>query len=277
MVYNQNPPSQTPPRKKVRLQHLLAAKGQSKITAVTCYDATFARLVERSPIDVVLVGDSLGHVVQGGNSTIPVSVDDIAYHVRAVASVLKTPHLVADMPFGTVGLSNAVCFDAAVRLFQAGAESVKIEGASEKVCEQIQKLVEQGMPVMGHLGLTPQSLHALGGYRIQGKSGDHLDRLVHDAKKLEEAGCFALVLELCTAEAGLRVTEALNIPTIGIGSGNDCDGQILVLQDMLGMNQDFKPKFLKHFENLEEKVGSALKAYVSEVKEGTFPGSETRS
>lgn len=276
MVYgsNEEKGTATAKRNKVRIPHLLGAKGQRKLSAVTCYDASFARLVERSPVDIVLVGDSLGHVIQGFQSTIGVSVEDICYHVRAVARSLSTPHLVADMPFGTAGLDDSTCFDAARRLMQSGAEAIKIEGASEATLRQIRQLVQQGIPVMGHLGLTPQSVHALGGYRIQAKSSEQIDRLVAQARQLADAGCYSLVLELCSEDAGQRVTQAVSIPTIGIGSGPECDGQILVLQDLLGMNQSFKPKFLKHFENLEERVLSALENYHHEVVEAQFPARE---
>lgn len=270
----QGPGSSTPP--KIRIPHLLGAKGKRKLTALTCYDASFARILEKTPLDVVLVGDSLGHVVQGRNSTIPVTVADICYHTRAVARVLHTPHLVADMPFGTAGLSDSVCFQAATELMQAGAEAVKIEGASPEILLQIERLVKQGIPVMGHLGLTPQSLHALGGYRIQGKSEDDIQALVTAAKRLERAGCYAIVLELCTEKAGTRITQEVSVPTIGIGSGASCDGQILVLHDMLGMNAAFRPKFLKHFESFETRILDATARYVSEVQSGSFPEDEKK-
>jgi 3-methyl-2-oxobutanoate hydroxymethyltransferase len=261
-------------RKKVRIPALLEAKGTRRLSATTCYDATFARLIERSPIDIVLVGDSLGHVVQGLTSTIPVSVADIEYHVKCVSRVLRTPLLVADMPFGTTGLDDRHCFEAASRLMVAGAEAIKMEGASERTLQQIQTLTGAGIPVMGHIGLTPQSVHALGGYRVQGRSEEQLERLVQSAQDLENAGCFSVVLELCTHQAGSAVTKSVTIPTIGIGSGVQCDGQILVLHDMLGMNKEFRPKFLKHFEQLEDRIGAALAAYDSEVKKGTFPEPE---
>lgn len=278
MVYNSQPDSgaATTPgiRKKVRIPALLAAKGKARLSAITCYDAAFARLIERSPMEIVLVGDSLGHVVQGLSSTIPVTVADIVYHVKAVARALRTPLLVADMPFATAGLDDRHCFEAATQLMAAGAEAVKIEGASDRTLHQIQTLTTAGIPVMGHIGLTPQSVHALGGYRIQGKSDEQQNLLVRSAQALEQAGCFSVVLELCTHQAGEAVTRSVTIPTIGIGSGNECDGQILVLHDMLGMNMEFRPKFLKHFEHLESRIGSALTAYDQEVKSGTFPGPE---
>lgn len=278
MVYQSNPNSgaKAAPksRKKVRIPALLAAKGKSRLSAITCYDAAFARLIEHSPVDIVLVGDSLGHVVQGLNSTIPVTVADIVYHVKAVSRALQTPLLVADMPFATAGLDDRHCFETATQLIAAGAEAVKIEGASDRTLRQIQTLTSAGIPVMGHIGLTPQSVHALGGYRIQGKSDEQQNVLVHSAQALEQAGCFAVVLELCTQQAGAAVTESVTIPTVGIGSGNKCDGQILVLHDMLGMNMEFRPKFLKHFEQLESRIVSALASYDQEVKSGTFPGPE---
>ena len=258
-------------RTKVRIPSLMAAKGKQKLSAITCYDATFARLIERTAIDIVLVGDSLGHVIQGLQSTIPVTCEDICYHTRAVARAGLTAHLVADMPFGTAGLRDDHCFDAAVQIMQSGAESVKVEGSSPEILRQIGQLVRQGIPVKGHIGLTPQSVHTIGGYRIQGKSKSDIEALTESARALEDAGCYSIVLELCTDTAGKAVTEAVSIPTIGIGSGPDCDGQILVLQDMLGMNAAFTPKFLKHYEKLEERITSALNCYTSEVQTGVFP------
>jgi 3-methyl-2-oxobutanoate hydroxymethyltransferase len=263
-------------RPKVRIPQLLAAKGKRKLSALTCYDASFARILDKTSLDIVLVGDSLGHVIQGLQSTIPVTVEDICYHTRAVARALSIPHLVSDMPFGTVGLDDSSCFEAAKQLMQAGAEGIKIEGASPEIIHQITRLVRQGIPVMGHLGLTPQSLHALGGYRIQGKSSEAIAALNKAASALEAAGCYAIVLELCSPEAGQSITSALAIPTIGIGSGSACDGQILVLQDMLGMNSSFKPKFLKHFESLEERILLAASTYITEVETGTFPEGATQ-
>ena len=258
-------------RKKVRVPDLRDRKGDKKITALTCYDATFARLLEMTSLDCVLVVDSLGHVMQGGHSTIGVSVQDIAYHVRCVASRLKTPLLIADMPFGSVGKCVEQTFDAAVTLMQAGAEALKIEGATPEIASAIDRLVRHGIPVMGHIGLVPQSVHALGGYRVQGKDNVDSTRLINEAKILERAGCFGIVLELVVPDVAAQVTAAVQIPTIGIGCGKNCDGQILVLQDMLGMNLEFQPKFLKHFAKLEGNVTDAVEAYCSEVENGKFP------
>lgn len=258
-------------RKKRRVPDIIARKGSTPIRALTCYDATFARLLEKTDLDVVLVGDSLGHVMQGGDSTIGVTASDVAYHTRCVAAALRTPLLVADVPFGSAGFTNERLFSDVEKLMRAGAEAVKIEGASAEICEQINRLTTHGVPVMGHIGLVPQSVHALGGYRVQGKSHESRERLLAEAQRLVEAGCFAIVLELVDEQTAQYVTSKCSVPTIGIGAGNACDGQILVLQDMLGMNLDFKPKFLKHFAELENIITSALSAYCSEVAQRTFP------
>lgn len=261
-------------RKKIRVPDLRDRKNNATtlpITALTCYDATFARLLEGSPIDVVLVGDSLGHVVQGRTSTIGVTIDELAYHTKCVASRLKTPLLVADMPFGSAGFSDETTYQHAQKLMMAGAEAVKIEGATDEVLRQISCLVRHGVPVMGHIGLMPQSVNAIGGYRIQGKSVSDQERLKFEASALEKAGCFAVVLELVDALTAADVTKNIGIPTIGIGSGNNCDGQILVLHDMLGLNLEFTPKFLKHFAELEKNVIDAVTNYCSEVSKRSYP------
>lgn len=269
MVYSQSADSK--PRKKVRVPDLLALKGQRPITSITCYDATFARLIEMTDMDFVLVGDSLGHVIQGQTSTLGVTVEDVAYHTRCVAAALKTPLLVADMPFCGAGFNAADTFRNAERLMRAGAEAVKIEGASPEICEQISCLTRHGIPVLGHVGLTPQSVHALGGYKIQGKDTQARERLLAETALLEKAGCFGVVLELVTPETAAVLTQSLSIPTIGIGAGKACDGQILVLQDMLGMNLQFKPKFLKHFAQLQDTIVQAVDLYIKEVTESVFP------
>ncbi|MEY2986700.1 MAG: hypothetical protein RJB13_221 [Pseudomonadota bacterium] len=258
-------------RKKRRVTDLLNRKGGQPLTALTCYDAVFARVLEKTDLDMILVGDSLGHVIQGHDSTLGVTIDDVAYHTRCVARSLKTPLLVSDLPFGSAGFSDERLFVDAEKLMRAGAEAVKIEGASEDVCRQIRRLVDQGVPVVGHIGLIPQSVHALGGYKVQGRDEKAQQRLVNDALRLEAAGCFCVVLELVNENAAQAVTAAVQIPTIGIGSGNQCDGQILVLHDMLGLNEEFKPKFLKHFAQLEGAVVKAVSDYCSEVTARAFP------
>ena len=270
MVYANAEPNSL--RKKVRVSDILQLKGVRKISSLTCYDATFARLLSKTSLDFVLVGDSLGHVIQGRSTTIGVTAEEVAYHVKCVAAALKAPLLVADMPFGSVGFHDQRVFAEAELMLKAGAEAVKIEGASSQVLHQIEVLAKNGVPVMGHLGLTPQSVHALSGYKVQGKDDEAAQRLLKEAKALENAGVFAIVLELVTPQVSERLTRELKVPTIGIGSGLRCDGQILVLQDMLGMNTDFKPKFLRHFAKLEEVVLGAVSSYCEEVSVGGFPG-----
>ncbi len=272
MVYSSNTENAQPiTRKKTRVPDLLALKGKRKISSITCYDSTFARLLEKSKVDFVLVGDSLGHVIQGLHSTIPVTVNDIAYHTQCVARALHTPLLVSDMPFASAGFDDVTAYKNCEILLRAGAEAVKIEGASDAICRQIVQLTQHGIPVMGHIGLTPQSVHALGGYKIQGKTQAAEQRLLDEARKLQDAGCFAIVLELVTPSVAKLISDDLKIPTIGIGAGVNCDGQILVLQDMLGMNLDFKPKFLKHFANLENIIVDALNTYCDEIEKEVFP------
>lgn len=270
MVYSETAPKANA-RRKVRVPDITALKGVRKVASLTCYDATFARLLERTPLDFVLVGDSLGNVIQGRNGTIGVTVDDVAYHTRCVAAALRTPVLVADMPFAAAGFDAHATYRNAEILMRAGAEAVKIEGAWPGLCEQIHTLTELGIPVMGHVGLTPQSVHALGGHKIQGKDEAARARLVEEARRLEQAGVFAIVLELVTSAVAAEVTASVRVPTVGIGAGQGCDGQILVLQDMLGLNKDFKPKFLRHFAVLEDAVLEAVETYCRDVVAGAFP------
>jgi 3-methyl-2-oxobutanoate hydroxymethyltransferase len=270
MVYGTNQTAVSP-RKKVRVTDVLNMKNQKKISSITCYDASFARLIEMSQMDFVLVGDSLGHVIQGHKSTLGVTIEDVAYHTRCVASALKTPLLVADMPFGSVGFDDIRTFKDAETLIRSGAEAVKIEGASAKICAQIKTLTENGIPVMGHVGLTPQSVHALGGYKVQGKNTEAQARLMEETLRLQEAGVFCIVFELVIEELANKLTKSLKVPSVGIGAGAGCDGQILVLQDMLGMNSDFKPKFLKHFAELEGVIVKSINDYCDQVCGGAFP------
>lgn len=241
------------------------------LSMVTCYDYTFARLVERAGIDMILVGDSMGNVVQGHETTLPVEVEDIIYHSRAVVRGNRTSHIVADLPFMSYQASADDAMVAAGRLLkEGGAQSVKLEGG-ESVAPLVARMVEAGIPVCGHLGLTPQSVHALGGFRLQGRGDAAADRLKRDALALQEAGAFMIVLEMVPAPLAAEVTEALEIPTIGIGAGAQTSGQVLVIYDMLGLNTDFKPRFVKHFAQLEQTVTDALTAYREEVTARTFP------
>ncbi len=269
MVYSDtNTTGAATKRKKIRIHDLIERKKNShKISSITCYDATFARIVEMTNIDFVLVGDSLGNVIQGKNTTLSVTLDEIAYHVRCVRQSLKTPLLIADMPFLTSGINRHETMHNAGSLMRVGAEAVKMEGATPEICDQIHFLTSNGVPVMGHIGLMPQSVHSLGGFRIQGKNEEDKKRLMKEAKDLQNAGCFSIVLELIIPAVANEITKCLEIPTIGIGSGNHCDGNILVLQDMLGMNKEFIPKFLKHYLGLEDSIKNALNEYCNEVTE----------
>jgi 3-methyl-2-oxobutanoate hydroxymethyltransferase len=249
-------------------------KGGAGLTMVTAYDFTMARLLDEGGVDMLLVGDSLGMVVQGLETTIPVTLDEICYHTRAVARGAQYAHVVGDMPFMSFQVSPEKALENAGRLVKEGmAHSVKLEGG-EEVAEHVRRIVRAGIPVMGHVGLTPQSVHAMGGFRVQGKGHAAADRLVHDALLLEEAGAFAVVLEAMPPDAAARVTEALSIPTIGIGAGPHCDGQVLVCYDMLGMTSGRTPKFTKQFANLGEQIREATATYVAEVQDGTFPAEE---
>ncbi len=252
------------------LDFLKAKKGGKKISMVTCYDSAFGRLIENSPIDSVLVGDSLGNVMLGHASTIPVTISDMVHHCAAVSRVVKRPLLIADMPFMTYATVEDALSNATKLVQQGGAAAVKLEGGAA-ICAQVRALVESGIPVVGHLGLTPQSVHALGGYRVQAKTKDAQDRLIQDAKLLQEAGVFAVVLEMVPAELAAKVSQMLEVPTIGIGAGSSCDGQVLVLHDLLGFDSSFNPKFLKKYADFGTIVGEALRCYDSEVKKGQYP------
>src|SRR5919205_1220333 len=245
-----------------------------RITMLTAYDASFARLLDRAGTDVLLVGDSLGMVVQGHETTLPVTMDQMVYHCAAVKRGVERAHLVGDLPFGSYQGSADEAVKNAVRLAaEGGAEAVKLEGGAE-YADIVQRIVRAGVPVMGHIGLTPQSVHKLGGYVVQGRTEEKAAKLLADAKALEEAGCYSLVLEMMPAELAAEITAAVSIPVIGIGAGAGCDGQVLVIYDLLGMNPDFSPKFVKKYANLAEVIGEAATRYRDEVKHGAFPGPE---
>ncbi len=247
------------------------ARESRKIVMVTCYDATFARLVEEAEIDAILVGDSLGMVIQGHEHTIPVTLDEMIYHCRAVARGSRRAHLVGDLPFGTYQGNVDDALRNAARLLKEGhVQTVKLEGGAH-CAPTIHRMTEVGIPVMGHLGLTPQSVHQLGGYRIQGRSNTAAEQLKADARALQDAGCYALVLEGIPATLAAEVTNLLDIPTIGIGAGGACDGQVLVLYDLLGLDNDFNPKFLKKYADMHGAVVGALGAFADEVRDGAFP------
>lgn len=246
----------------------------SKIVMVTAYDATMARLVENAGIDVILIGDSLGMVVQGHEDTLPVTLDQIIYHCQCVARGSRTPHLVADLPFMTYQVSPAQALQSAGRVIQEGrVQSVKLEGGVS-IAESVKRIVEAGIPVLGHVGLTPQSVHAMGGFRMQGKTQGDAERVLQDALAVQEAGAYAVVLEGIPSDLAQRITEQLHVPTIGIGAGAGCDGQVLVCNDLLGMDLSFAPRFVKRYARVEEVAVDALRTYAEEVRSGAFPAAE---
>lgn len=245
-----------------------------KISAVTAYDATMARLLDEAGVDVILVGDSLGMVVQGLPNTLPVTVDEVCYHARAVARAIRRAHLVGDLPFMSYQASIEQALVSSGRLLkEGGCEAVKLEGG-EALADTVRAIVRAGIPVMGHVGLTPQSVHAMGGFRVQGKGEDAAARIVADARAIEQAGAYSLVIEGVPADLAHRITDAVSIPTIGIGAGPECDGQVLVCYDLLGMVRDLKPKFVKRYAELGDAVVDATRAFVEEVRSGAFPAAE---
>ena len=262
---------QTTPR-RVTIQHLrqMKEKGE-KIAMLTAYDATFARLFDEAGADVLLVGDSLGMVVQGHDTTLPVTLDEMAYHCRAVVRGVRRAHVVGDMTFGSYQASVEQGVASAAKLMkEGGCHSIKLEGGAVHA-ELVARLVSAGIPVMGHIGLTPQSYHQLSGFKVQGRDSGGRARLLADAKALADAGAYAIVLEAIPSDIAREITAALDIPTIGIGGGVDCDGQVLVSYDMLGMDETFKPRFVRRFAMLGATIKDAVGAYVKETRAGTFP------
>lgn len=245
-----------------------------KITMLTAYDYTFAQIVEEAGIEVILVGDSLGMTVLGYEDTLAVTMEDMIHHTRAVRRGAKNPFLVADMPFMSYHISVEQAIENAGRLIkETGANAVKLEGG-EVVADRIRAIVRAQIPVMGHIGLTPQSVNAFGGFKVRGKEMEVARQLMKDAKALEEAGCFSIVIEGVPARLAEKITSSVGIPTIGIGAGAGCDGQVLVLQDMLGLFSDMSPKFVKHYAELRKTTTDALKQYAKEVKTSVFPAEE---
>lgn len=244
------------------------------ITMLTAYDYPTARLVDEAGVDLILVGDSLGNVVLGYDSTIPVTMADMLHHTRAVTRGVTRALVVGDMPFLSYHLDRAETLRNAGRFLQeAGARAVKVEGGRE-VAESVRAVVSAGIPVMGHLGLTPQSVHQLGGYRVQGRDADAARRLLEDARILEAAGVFAIVLECVPVQLAQEITAAVQVPTIGIGAGPHCDGQVLVTHDLLGLYGNFKPKFVKRYAELHQEIGRALREFKEDVESGRFPAEE---
>ena len=261
--------------KKVTIHTLQKMKQRGeKITMLTAYDATFARLLDESHIDILLVGDSLGMVVQGHDTTLPVTLEEIIYHTRSVARGSQRAQIVGDMPFMSyqAGVDQAIG-NAGKLIKEGGCHAVKLEGGAQHV-ELIERLVRSGIPVMGHIGLTPQSFHQMGGFKIQGRGQGEADRLLADAQALQDAGAYSVVLEGMPSEIAERITETLDIPTIGIGAGPACDGQVLVVYDLLGMDDSFKPKFVRRYEHLATRIRTAVDAYVTDVRSGAFPSEQ---
>ena len=258
-------------RKPITLHRLreLHAAGE-KLTMLTCYDASFARAADDAGVEMLLVGDSLGMVLQGRSSTLPVTLEDMAYHVRCVAAGNRTAFVIGDLPFGSYQQSREQAMASATTLMQAGAQMVKLEGGGWTP-ETVRFLTERGVPVCAHLGLTPQSVHALGGYRIQGKTDEAAATLKAHSRELADAGAALLVLELIPSALAAEVTASLPIPTIGIGAGVDCSGQVLVLHDMLGITRGKLPRFVKNFMAGNDSIENAIRTYVAEVKAKTFP------
>jgi 3-methyl-2-oxobutanoate hydroxymethyltransferase len=260
------------PMRRVTTRRLQEMKKQGKrISCLTAYDALIARILDEAGIDLILVGDSLGNIVQGHETTIPVTLDDIIYHTKAVVRGVQRALVVADMPFMSYQVSPEEAFRNAGRLMkEAGASAVKIEGG-HRVCEAVRRMTEAGIPVMAHLGLTPQSINQFGSYRARGQNSAEAEEMMRDAKELEEAGAFAVVLEKIPMQLAQKITESLSIPTIGIGAGPHCDGQILVYSDMIGLTIDFSPRFVRRYDSLHERVNDSVSRYIQDIQSGNFP------
>ncbi len=258
--------------KKVTTETLRKLKfDKERITMLTAYDYTTAKMVDAGGVDSILVGDSAANVMAGHETTLPITLDQMIYHTQCVVRGVERALVVADLPFGTYQSNPDKALDSAVRMMkEGGAHAIKIEGG-EEIADSIKKIVNAGIPVMAHLGLTPQSIYQFGTYKVRAKEQQEADRLLKDAKLVEELGCFALVLEKIPADLASKVSQSLSIPTIGIGAGSGCDGQVLVYHDMVGMNQGFSPKFLRRYLDLYNEISGAVSKYVSDVKSGDFP------
>ena len=246
-------------------------KSKEKISMLTAYDYTLARIVDSSGIDILLVGDSASNVMAGHETTLPITLDQMIYHASSVVRAIKRCLVVVDLPFGTYQGNSKKALASAIRIMkESGAHSVKLEGG-EEIIDSIKRILTAGIPVMGHLGLTPQSIYKFGTYTVRAKENAEAKKLINDAKLLEKAGCFAIVLEKVPADLAKKVASELKIPVIGIGAGADVDGQVLVLHDMLGMNNEFSPRFLRRYSNLFEEINKATTNYINDVKSGSFP------
>ena len=246
-------------------------KNGGKISMLTAYDFTLAKIIDSAGIDIILVGDSASNVMAGHETTLPITLDQMIYHASSVVRATNRALVVVDMPFGTYQGNSKKAIDSAIRIMkETGGHSVKLEGGSE-IIESVKRILSAGIPVMGHLGLTPQSIYKFGTYTVRAKEEEEAKKLLEDAKLLEESGCFAIVLEKVPAKLAKKVAKNLSIPVIGIGAGADVDGQVLVLHDMLGMNHDFNPRFLRRYLNLHDDISNAVTQFISDVKSSDFP------
>ena len=262
----------TPEVKRITTHTLQKMKSNGKkISMLTAYDFSFGSLIDAAGIDVILVGDSASNVVAGHETTLPITLDQMIYHAASVIRGAKRCLVVVDLPFGSYQSNSDIALASAIRIMkETGAHAIKLEGG-EEILESVKRIIGAGIPVMGHLGLTPQSIYKFGTYNVRAKGEEEAFKLKKDARLLEEAGCFALVLEKIPASLAADVSKSLHIPTIGIGAGKDCDGQVLVMHDMLGINTEFKPRFLRQYLNIHEQATKAVQQYIEDIKSGDFP------
>ncbi len=263
-------------RAKKVTTHILQEMKRSgeKISMLTAYDYSLARLVDGAGVDVILVGDSASNVMAGNDTTVPITLDHMIYHAKCVVNAVDRALVVVDMPFGSYQGDSKLALKSAIRILkESGGHAVKIEGGKE-VVDSVKRILTAGIPVMGHLGLTPQSIYKFGTYSVRAEEDTEASKLLDDAVALQEAGCFSVVLEKIPADLARKVSEKLDVPTIGIGAGPDCDGQVLVLHDMLGITKDFSPRFLRRYADLGESVDGAVRQYIDDVRQGSFPSKE---
>jgi 3-methyl-2-oxobutanoate hydroxymethyltransferase len=261
--------------KKITTNSLLELKNNGeKISMLTAYDYTLAKIIDNAGIDIILVGDSASNVMAGHETTLPITLDEMIYHASSVVRAVDRALVVVDMPFGTYQGNSKKALDSAIRIMkETGGHTVKLEGGSQ-IIDSVKRILSAGIPVMGHLGLTPQSIYKFGTYTVRAKEEEEANKLIEDAKLLEEAGCYAIVLEKIPSKLAKKVAENLNIPVIGIGAGANVDGQVLVLHDMLGMNHEFNPRFLRRYLNLYDEITAGVKQYISDVKKVNFPNQD---
>jgi 3-methyl-2-oxobutanoate hydroxymethyltransferase len=263
-------------RAKKVTTHILQEMKRSgeKIAMLTAYDYSLARLVDGAGVDVILVGDSASNVMAGNDTTVPITLDHMIYHAQCVVNAVDRALVVVDMPFGSYQGDSKLALKSAIRIMkESGGHAVKIEGGGE-IVDSVKRILTAGVPVMGHLGLTPQSIYKFGTYSVRAKDEDEAEKLLEDAMTLQDAGCFAIVFEKIPADLAKRVSESLDIPTIGIGAGADCDGQVLVLHDMLGITKDFSPRFLRRYADVGDAVDRAVRDYIGDVRKGDFPSED---